>query len=482
MKRQTLALAALLALAIIRLWLMPLPSSFWTDETGTVFVVRYGASQAETAVSLYYPLARAAAALGGSSEVVYRLPSTLAMGLALFLIARLASRLIHPQAAWFAAFACLAIHGFNFQAADARPYGLGMAVMAAGLWFLVQWLDRGRGRDAVLFVVFAALLLPVHPLYWPFYLVFAGYAAARLIAKDTSVTWLRACGVFAVLAMAVLPVPIATLALAHHAQAHVIAEQPGPKALLHSLVPVLIGVCCVGGWLVSRLFRWSSDVPAPARSSLVLIALWWLCPPLCLFAFSHLTGISVFVERYYSLALPGAALAGMALAARYIPSRMWKTLAIGLGLGVVLVRGDWRELWPAHTGMDWRSAAQAINQRAASTTPVVCPSPFVEAQMSTWRPGYPLPSFLYAPLVAYPVRGRVIPFPFVTRDADRYAGSLDRSTLATAGRFFVYGHRINAYFWENWYRTRPELAGWTSRRLGPFGDVVVVEFDQPGNK
>jgi len=471
-----------LALAIIRLWLMPLPSSLWTDETGTVFVVRYGASHAETAVSIYYPLARMAAALGGFSEVVYRLPSVLAMGLALILIARLAARLIHPQAAWFAAFACLAMHGFNFQAADARPYALGTAVMAAGLWFLVQWLDQGRGRDAVLFLFFAAVLLPVHPLYWPFYLVFAGYAAARLIAKDTSETWLHAGGVFALLAVALIPVPLEAVALAHHAQAHVISPQPGAKDLVHSLVPVLIGACWVGGWLVSLIFRWSADAPAPARSSLVLIALWWLCPPLCLFAFSHLTGISVFVERYYSLALPGAALAGMALAARHIPSRMWKTLAIGLGLVVLLVRGDWRELWPAHTGMDWRAAAQAINQRAASTTPVICPSPFVEGQMSTWRPNYPLPSFLYAPLVAYPVRGRVIPFPFAIRSADRYAASLARSTLPAAGRFFVYGHRLNAYFWENWYRKRPELAGWSSRRLGPFGDVVVVEFDRQGNR
>ena len=482
MKRQTLALAAVLALAIIRLWLMPLPSSFWTDETGTVFVARYGASNAETAVSIYYPLVRAAAALGGSSEVVYRLPSTLAMGLALLLIARLAARLIHPQAAWFATFACLAIHSFNFQAADARPYALGMALMAAGLWFLVQWLDRGRWRDAGLFLVFAALLLPVHPLYWPFYLVFAGYAAARLIAKDTSVTWLRAGGVFALLAVALAPVPIATLALARHAQAHVISPLPGPKALLHALVLVLIGACCVGGWLVSRLFHWSADAPGPARSSLVLIALWWLCPPVCLFAFSHLTGISVFVERYYSLALPGAALAATALAARYIPSRMWKTVAVGLGLGVVLLGGDWRELWPAHTGMDWRAAAEAINQRAASTTPIICPSPFVEGQMSAWRPGYPLPSFLYAPLVAYPVHALVIPFPFATRGAEPFAASLAASTLPSAGRFVVYGHRINADFWENWYRMRPELAGWSSHRLGPFGDVVVVEFDRQENK
>ena len=461
---------------------MPLPSSFWTDETLTFFVVRYGASHAETAVSIYYALARAAALLGGSSEIVYRFPSTLAMGVALILIARLSARLIHPQAAWFTAFACLAIHGFNFQAADARPYGLGTAIMAAGMWFLVQWLDRGRWRDAALFLVFAALLLPVHPLYWPFYLVFAGYMVARLVSKDTSVTWLRAGAALALLAVALLPVPIETLALARHAQAHVIADMPGPKTLFQSLVPGLVGACWAGAWICSRLFHWSADAPAPARSSLVLIALWWLTPPLCLFAFSHLTGISVFVQRYYSLALPGAALAGAAMAARYIPSRMWKPVALALGLGVVLWRGDWRELWPAHIGMDWRGAALAINQLAGPTTPVICPSPFIEGQTSAWWPGYPLPAFLYAPLVAYPVRGRVVPFPFSTRGAERFAAALAQRELPASGRFFVYGHRYNAYFWENWYRKRPELAGWSSRRLGPFGDVVAVEFDRPGNK
>ena len=479
LKRLTLALAALLALAILRLWVMPLPSSFWTDETLTVFVVRYGASQAETAVSIYYALARAAAGLGGSSEIVYRLPSTLAMGVALFLIARLSARLIHPQAGWFAAFACLTMHGFNFQAADARPYALGTVIMAAGLWFLVRWLDRARWRDAASFLVFAALLLPVHPLYWPFYLVFAGYAAARLVTKDTSVTWLRAGGVFALLAVALVPMPIAALALAHDARAHVIVPLPGPWALFHSMVPVLLGGCWAGAWLSSRLFRWSPDAPALAHSSMALIALWWLCPPVCLFALSWLTGISVFVERYYSLALPGAALAGAALAARHIPSRMWKPLALALGLGVILWRGDWRELWPAHSGMDWRGAALAINQLAGPNTPVICPSPFIEGQRSAWPPGN-LPSFLYSHLVVYPVRGRVVLLPFWTSpDGERFAATLAQSALPDSGRFFVYGHRINAYLWENWFEERPEVAGWSSRRLGAFGEVVVVEFSRP---
>src|SRR5579863_7234524 len=121
-------LPVLLAACIVRFWLVPLPSSFWLDETVTAFVVHYGAAHPSIAVApqvtatLYYWLPRASEALFGFSEVAYRLPSLLLMGAALFLIALLARRLIHPRAGWFAAFACLAIRPFNYQAADARPY------------------------------------------------------------------------------------------------------------------------------------------------------------------------------------------------------------------------------------------------------------------------------------------------------------------------------------------------------------------------
>ena len=117
----------LLAVCITRFWLMPLPSSFWTDETGTFFVVQRpnDASLAvapQVPASIYYVLPRAADRLFGSSEASYRIPSLLLMGIALLIIARLAARLIHPDAAWFAVFACFVIPNFNFYAADARPY------------------------------------------------------------------------------------------------------------------------------------------------------------------------------------------------------------------------------------------------------------------------------------------------------------------------------------------------------------------------
>ena len=112
-----LLLAAVLVLCIVRLWLMPIASSFWVDEMGTVFVARYGASHPslraapQVPESIYYALPRITERIAGTSEAGYRLWSLLAMGAALFLVARVAAAIIHPQCAWFVVFACLSLRG-----------------------------------------------------------------------------------------------------------------------------------------------------------------------------------------------------------------------------------------------------------------------------------------------------------------------------------------------------------------------------------
>src|SRR5436853_7604072 len=83
----------LLAAAVTRLWLLPLPSGFWLDETGTFWVIKNGFSEIAarcmlwTAQSPFYSLiAWAAVRLGGAHEVVLRLPSTVAMGAGAYLL------------------------------------------------------------------------------------------------------------------------------------------------------------------------------------------------------------------------------------------------------------------------------------------------------------------------------------------------------------------------------------------------------------
>src|SRR6202142_4226247 len=219
-------------MCITRLWLMPLPSSFWVDEMATVFVVHHGPHHPSFAVapqvpdSIYYQLPRASEWLFGFSEVAYRLPSVLLMAIALFLIARLAARLIHPGAAWFVVFVCLSMRGINDQAADARPYALGTAVAAASLWFLIRWLDSAHWWDAALFILLAALLWRVHLLFWPFYIVLALYALVRLIRRETPVGWPATLVVFGLLGAALVPVLLDALGLFRQATAHVIVAQP----------------------------------------------------------------------------------------------------------------------------------------------------------------------------------------------------------------------------------------------------------------
>ena len=484
--RRPALLFTLLALCIFRLWLMPLGSSFWVDEMGTVFVVEHGAAHPSLAVapqvpkSIYYSLPRAASALWGSSEVVYRLPSTLAMGLALFLVSRLAARLIHPRAAWFAVFACLALSGISYQAADARPYALGTLVAAAGALGLVRWLDDGRWRDALLFACSAALLWRVHLVYWPFYLVFALYAAARLLRRETRVGWLRAAAVLGLVGLALAPVLVDALALFREARAHVIVEPPSLHAFEHALRWNVVLICAGGAWLLARALRWPRPANPVSATSLTLVLAWWLCQPLALYGFSWLTGNSVFVTRYLTIMLPGVALSATALAARSIPEAYWKRLAALVGLGALLSLGQWTRVWPVHEHSDWRGAARQVNTLALGpATPVICPSPFIEARPPVWRPDYALPGFLYSHLPVYPVVGKPVPFPFATStEAEAYAATLTRETLSSSRRFLIYGGNGPASFWSKWFAARGELAGWSYVRHA-HGDVDVVEFNAP---
>jgi hypothetical protein len=510
-------LIALLAACILRFWIVPLPSSFWLDEMVTSFVIHYGPQDSSLAVApqvtetIYYSIPQMAEKLFGFSEVTYRIPSLVLMGVALFFIGRLAARLIHPRAAWFAVFACLSLKGFNYQAADARPYGLGTAVACAALWFEIRWLDRGRWIDGIVFAALAAALWRVHLIYWPFYVIFAAYAVWRIAARqphragaalarsgdslrpaapgsvvarvpeETPITWLKGIAVLALLGAALVPVAVRALAVARNAGAHVIVPPPTLRDLrssYHFLLALLAGG---GAWAVGWFFQWPRRALARPYSDAGALLIWWLWFPLALFLYSHLTGNSVFVPRYLSLVLAGTGLAATVIAACFIPEEQWRPMSLALGLGVLLSMGQWTIARPRHDNSNWRDAAETINSlNLAPSTPVIYPSPFIEAKSPVWRPDYPLPGFLYCHLLIYPVGGKPYLFPFErSPDSEQYAADLAEHTLSSAGRFLIYGGDRNVLGWQSWFRRRPEFHEWRTRRLGPFGDVEVALFEGP---
>jgi hypothetical protein len=471
-------LALLFALCIVRLWVMPIASSFWVDEMATAFVVRHGAGDPtlrvapQVAASIYYVLPRAAERLLGFSEWAYRLPSLAALGLALWFVARIAARLLHAEAAWFAVFCCLAFRAFDDQAADARPYALGTCVVCASMWLLLRWLDSGRWRDAALFAIMAALVCQVHLTFWPMYLVFGGIAL-----HGGHVPQIQRLAVCAALAAALAAVFLPAWSLLREAGAHVVVDEPGWSNLASTLRLGSIAAAAIAAAIAAKWRGWQTARSAAA--SLAVIAGWWLVDPLSLFAFSHLTGHSVFVPRYMSVALPGAALAIAAAVALFVPAEKWRPITVALAAGVFILTGGWSHLWPTHRNSDWRAAAKAV----PAGLPVLCPSPFIEARPPVWRPDYPIDSFLYSNLLVYPVPGKLYPFPYErSPEAERDAAQLWTDTLASSPAFALFGIDSAVAPWRDWFHARPESAAWRDRKLGGFGDISVVVFERPNSR
>ncbi len=477
---------AVLTVCVVRFWIVPLPSSLWVNEMVTIFVTGHGSGDPSLAVapqvrkSAYYFLPKLSAAIFGPSEIAYRLPSVLAMAVALLFLALLASRLIHVRAGWFTVFACLALPGVNYQADDARPYAFGTCIAAAAAYFLVRWLDSSRWRDAALFLVCAALIWRIHLIFWPFYILLVLYALVRRASGDTEVGWGWMTAVFALLGISLTPVLWSALALLRDAKAHVIAPIPSLKELRRSLQFPLPLFCAATLFVLSRRGKWRRPMRRISPASLTLILGWWLVQPLALFGFSHLTGESVFVTRYLYLGLPGAALTAVAVSAWFIPAARWNQVSVLLGIVVFLAVGQWRTAWPPHHNSGWRGASAKIEElKLTPQTPIICPSPFIEARSPVWRPNYPLPGFLYAHLPVYPFTGKPYLFPFApSPDSETYATQLSQTVLKDTDRFVIYGGDHNVLFWRDWFAAQPDLAGWSSRRLGPFGDVDAVVFEK----
>ena len=468
----------LLAFLIFRLWLSPLSSSFWVDEMVTAFVVNHPghpsfAIAPQVPESLYYWLPRVFTGWLGASETAYRIPSVLSMAFALWLIGLTAKRLVHPDAAWLAVFGCFCLRWFNYFAVDARPYALGICVAVASLLCLVRWLDNRHRGYACGFLIFGSLLWRIHLIYWPFYALLTIYALSRLIARTTPVPATKVTGVFAVLGLLLVPVALKALAILHEAGAHVITELPGLSAFQHELRWSLVLGLGTGAWLVRRLVK-----PAPATPPAApgLLAGLWLTQAVCLFAFSHITGNSAFIDRYLSLGLPGTALAAAGAAAFFLPAQWWRPAALATAFVAVAISAG---ASPRHDHSDWRGAALAANQLAPNPAiPVICPSPFVEARTPVWNPDYPLPGFLYSHLPFYTLKGKVYLLPFESADGIAYAGSLT-TRLAAAGKFLVYGSDARVKYWRDWYAPRPELKNWRIQTR-EFGDVWLAVFSAPG--
>lgn len=376
---------------VIAFWVPALFYGLMTDELLSAWVssdgLRHAVDRAQRFQGnspVYFSALWAWRSAMGSSELVLRLPSLLCLVAAAWQLSRLGTEIDHGRrlTGLVAAFFLIAHTEVTLAATTARPYALLLLSVVVSTRAVVHFLHSGSRRAGVLWVLAAAISLSMSPfaaLALAAHLVaIVGSARGHRIVPSTSTSlpveasvWRRRLPGLAVLgAVATAPMAPQVLALARRRGEIVTAGIPDVPDLVEVLLPVslvvVVGVGIAGG-------GWRDDSPAGAgRRSLgtaadpaLRVAAAWAFGTIALsWALSHLTGTSIWVERYRIAAVPGLGLF-IGLVIGRMSRRSARSLAAALLVALSLWsasemsglnRHGWRE------AVDWARAKTADEQ------------------------------------------------------------------------------------------------------------------------
>ena len=475
---------AALAFVVLRLWIQPMNSSFWLDETGTLLLVQgtFGQMLEKSVNWVGQPPFFAAivwlfAQLPGPREVVLRLPSLIGLAVATFFVYRIARRVIGNEAAGSAMliFAALAA----YYAADARPYALGMLTASGAILFLIRWMEHGRIVDVICYCVFAALTVYFHFLFSVMFVAHGAYLLLRILQRQGPRLRVLA---FAVVLIVILLIPLVPsfLRVLSVRGALSFADEPRLSAVVLDSVPVfLYGFLAVG--LVAAILLFSNTKfsrPSTLRPEVWLLLLAAVVSPAALFLISFLTPVSVFVPRYISVSLPGMALALGWLISGFQPASARTVLTLALVAGAIIDRGgSLRNL--RHKNEDWRGAMAAVRKLTdGNPIPVLVRSEFIESTDPTKFAEPDQAEFLLAPQVVYPPGGTIIPLSMSADDRafERLETIVDQILLRGNQFVLVSSQRDGRY--RMWLQGRLQSSSFSNRELGNFGVVSVDLFER----
>jgi len=280
----------------------------------------------------YYMLMWVVVRLGGTSELVTRLPSALAMAVAAALIAAIGKRVVSPQAGLAAGLVFAIVPSTSLYAQNARPDALAVALAAGATYLLLRVLETGGtsrrwliGYAACLTVlglifILALFLAAAHA-------VTVGMAAAReqdrRARRALVLRWLAAVG-----SAIVLLSPLLWLSYAERAQIywikppnlHVFRQLAAAVAPVltrnSSYLPFALAILAViAAGLVVSAVRGRAVLARRWPEGIFSVCLpWLLLPPALMIVISFVKPI--YDVRYILFCVPALALlAGTALAA-----------------------------------------------------------------------------------------------------------------------------------------------------------------------
>lgn len=372
--------------------------------------------------------------LAGSSEASLRIPSMVAMGIALWGTIRLGDLLVDRGTGLLAAVLLATNKWIVFAANDARPYAQAIACLT---WAIV-WLIRAE-RSGSAWAWASAMLLSSATL-WTQALFGLSLAVAWTLVgarstNRTRIQWTIASASVGVLAAPLLPI---LSGLASRRATLTFRDPPtlgDAWEFLDGRHLIVLAALTLFLSLFGRGSReWTSAVPGKLGWSVVLG--WSLFAPLTLFLCDPLLGLSMWLPRYLSQSLPAIVLLLAALVRRSLADRAAVILG---GVAILLSLIDYGRT--QHQAEDWRGALAFVQSLSAPTSPtkILFRSGLVEARAPTAFESEDRRAYLNAPAVYYHLAAETLPLPYA-----------DERSL-----------------YESWRR-------WIAQRLKPGDRVVLV--------
>ena len=321
---------------VIMLWGIT-GASYWRDEAATMSAAQrpFGnllrtLGNIDAVHGAYYMIIWVMVRLGGTGELVTRLPSALAMAGAAAAVAALGRRLVSARAGLASGLLFAVLPEISLYGQDARPYAIVVALAALASYLLVRAEQAGGGARqrwlagyaaclAALGIVdiFGLLLIPAHALTVALRCLResgrgrAGGPAARSLALG----WLAAAGAGALLASPVLALgfvqrgTLSWLGPPGLGAVKDLRQLIGPATMVD--VVALVIACGIVVSVLAGRERLRASWPG---SLLALCLPWLILPPAILLLGSLITPI--YTLRYVLLCIPAIALlAGAGLAA-----------------------------------------------------------------------------------------------------------------------------------------------------------------------
>jgi hypothetical protein len=469
-----IAIAFSLTMAIAD-WFSAIRAPLWLDETNSYYSIAGGFWRIWSRQGLSFPLYSyilwVTKSLFGSSEVVLRMPSVIAMLGAVYLLYRIARELFASDVAGIVTVVFCLNPIVSFEAVDARPYAFAALVTNGAILCLLRWLRTSAKRDAIFLGALAAGIFYFHYLFSVIVLalllivLFARRSEWRKAARELSVALIP-------FSLMMLPVFSRLVYLVETRQSHVYTSTPLGSELIETVAPGNISLVFLGTVFLAIIVR--KLAPEGERRAVIMTCLLLGAIPLMtLYGVSRLTPIHVFLPRYRLVALPGIALCWGLLVSR-LNSKL-----LGVVFCVALIVFSFNELpcstWKSH-GYSWKDALEIADANAApDRAPLLIASGLIESDFDA-LPSDVENSPMFSPLTYYQVHERVVPLP---RDFTPSASAQVNKFLAAAiparQRFLVVVHGGDVWPIRDWI-TSVTKEYYSARAIGVYDGISVTEY------